>query len=115
MRPTFFLVRKQLRICKHCDGAATLAVAVLEGKELPDDIVRRQPGNVRRFRMTVARRQMTLCAGGPRTRAAGHDDLWHRRGLAPGPTLRVVDFVGLRPGGILCSARPPPHRPPPQL
>src|SRR5262249_59472395 len=108
MRPTFFLVRKQLRICKHCDGAATLAVAVLEGKELPDDIVRRQPGNVRRFRMTVARRQMTLRAGGPRTRAAGHDDLWHRRGVAPVPIWRGGYVVHLRLSVFFCASPPPP-------
>ena len=55
--------------------------------------------------MTVARRQMTLRAGGPWTRAAGRDDLWHRRVLARIPIRRIEYVVDLRLGVLLRAAR----------
>ena len=85
------------------DLLAMLQAAVLEGMELPDDVVRRQPGNVRRFRMTVARRQMTLRAGGPRARAAGRDDQVDISSELSGTIRSVeVDFNDeVHPGQVL--------------
>ena len=84
-----------LRHLDHHGRAVVGPVAVAEFMHLLGDVVRRQAGNARRFRMAVAVGKMAEHAGAHMRRAAVLDRRRHRRMLVREPVRRTESVVDL--------------------